>query len=436
MNLGYRWRATSTQVGKGGNGIVIEVIDTQGEHEHTLAAKVLQKLDRYDRFKREVEVLASLDHPNLCTVIDYHLPNSPDRTVPPFFIMPFYKNKSIRHFLEERLPELGEVNSWLSQIVDTLCYLHTQGTSHRDIKPSNLLVDDDKNIILCDFGLVFKEDDTDRLTADREQIGSTGYIAPEMLNGPHDANAMQPADIYSLGMTIWALSAGKQPRLNGDDLGMPENNLTNVRGPEWLDIQDIVSLCTYTTPKKRPTIKEIIEIISTKPISIKSNPLTGTETETITKQLTKFSKNHPTNALNRKVAQQKNAREIELKKFHDEFLARCKKDVTLMILAQECGVQSHSNYDDSKNSYVDKFSYRDPGAGINLTLFFIMKTLDNGEIWFRTAISTEHRIFVPIAYTNIQFAGRFIDTTKRQILNCIPRQMNLLVKELGKKIGI
>ena len=150
--------------------------------------------------------------------------------------------------------------------------------------------------------------------------------------------------------------------------------------------------------------------------------------------MTKFSKNHPTNVSNRKAGQEKISREKELKKFHDEFLNCCKNDETLIILAQECGVQSRSNYDDFQNRYVDKFSYRDSGAGINLTLFFIMETLENGKIWFRTAISTEHRIFDPIADTDIRYEKEFIDKTKRQILNCIPRQMNLLVKELGKKI--
>lgn len=218
------------------------------------ALKVLERAERYERFKREVAIASALEHPNILPILDYNFPDDPVKE-PPFFVTPWCsggtlaerwgKFESPRHLTQTLLP-----------IASAVCYLHNRRDAHRDIKPPNILFDADHNPILADFGLAYLHDADFSLTGSDEITGSMGYLAPEYLHG--SANDHFLGDAYSFGRTIWAAAAGEKP-LPGANLVFPQYNLMLRRGTEWQPVVRLIQLLTYDTPMQRLTMVECLE---------------------------------------------------------------------------------------------------------------------------------------------------------------------------------
>jgi serine/threonine protein kinase len=107
-----------------------------------------------------------------------------------------------------RPERIGRLKDALLQICEALAYIHGHGLVHRDIKPSNIMVDEDRQVRLMDFGLAkFLADDAG-LTADGRMVGTFRYMSPEQILGePLDARA----DLYSLGVILYELLTGRPP---------------------------------------------------------------------------------------------------------------------------------------------------------------------------------------------------------------------------------
>lgn len=259
-NLGNRWEYIENQYFSGGNAKVYHAKDSTKAITTEVAIKVLEREDRYDRFKREATKAYNLHHNNIIPVLDFNLPDIPGKNNIPYIIMPWCKNGSFKNYinnLNEIRPE-EKIKKWATQLLTAVKYLHEEkGYAHRDIKPANLLIDDNQNLLLSDFGLLFDEIEDERLTGNGEIVGSRGYRAPELLNGRYEGSFL-PADIYSIGRTIWALVTGEEPRENMDLL-LEENNLVNRFGPKWIKYQDIVRV-TSEGYSSRPTINQLLEI--------------------------------------------------------------------------------------------------------------------------------------------------------------------------------
>lgn len=111
-----------------------------------------------------------------------------------------------------RPERVGRLKDALLQLCEALAYIHGKGLVHRDLKPSNIMVDEDRQVRLMDFGLAKFLADDDMLTAVGRHVGTYRYMAPEQILGePLDGRA----DLYSLGVVLYELLAGRPP-FDGD----------------------------------------------------------------------------------------------------------------------------------------------------------------------------------------------------------------------------
>jgi serine/threonine-protein kinase len=161
------------------------------------------------RFKRESQVTAHLQHPNILPIITAGL-----RDGLMYYVMPFISGESLRERLkrENQLP-INDSVTILCEVASALSYAHKQGVIHRDIKPENILLQDG-HAILADFGIAAAltlpgEAPHSRITRTGISLGTVGYMAPEQSLGGHDVD--HRADIYSLGIVGHEMLAGSRP---------------------------------------------------------------------------------------------------------------------------------------------------------------------------------------------------------------------------------
>ena len=202
-------------IGQGGMGAVF--LAQQSRPRRQVAVKVLlpamaltvaQKAAFLERFRRETDAAASLDHPNILPVHEYG-----EREGLAYLVMPYVSGGTLSDELERegQLP-LPVVMLYLEQIAAALQVAHESNVIHRDIKPANILMTPEKRLLLSDFGLVkiVSEGETPqtRLTRAGAPIGTPDYMSPEQVIG-NDVDAR--ADIYSLGVVLYHMITGETP---------------------------------------------------------------------------------------------------------------------------------------------------------------------------------------------------------------------------------
>ncbi|HQR07698.1 MAG TPA: serine/threonine-protein kinase [Gemmatales bacterium] len=200
-----------SMLGSGAMGMVYRAVDQS--NGQFVAIKVLQNIDSqsFQRFKREVELLSKLSHPNLVTLYEANLAGEM-----PYLVMECVEGISLDRLLIRkgilRVPDACEI---IYQVAVGLLHAHNQNVIHRDIKPSNIMVTPNGNVKLLDWGLariwegVHVQQDI-YITVAHQAVGTPDYIAPEQLEDSRSVDAR--ADIYSLGGTLFTLLTGKAPR--------------------------------------------------------------------------------------------------------------------------------------------------------------------------------------------------------------------------------
>ncbi len=196
-----------SELGRGGMGVVYRA------HEESLnrfvALKVLGKHLSDDesfveRFKREAQSAAALNHPNIVQI--YAIDEFEGQH---YFAMEFVKGISIQQMIKAQGPlDPVAAGRLILQVCSGLGAAHGHGIVHRDIKPANLMVDERGLVKITDFGLALLAAGTTRLTATGMFMGTPGYLSPEQcLDGDID----QRTDIYSLGVTLYEMLTGITP---------------------------------------------------------------------------------------------------------------------------------------------------------------------------------------------------------------------------------
>jgi serine/threonine protein kinase len=206
------------KVGEGGMGVVYKAEDLV--LRRTVALKFLgEQVVRYaegrTRFLHEAQAAAMIDHPNVCAVYGFE-----EIGGYVFIAMAFVEGESLGQRLRTLALPLRESLRIAIEIGEGLRAAHTKRIVHRDIKPGNILIAPDGLVRITDFGLALLAERT-RITMPGTLMGTAAYMSPEQaLTKPVDRRS----DIWSLGVVLYALIAGRQP-FRGRDV---QSMLTNV----------------------------------------------------------------------------------------------------------------------------------------------------------------------------------------------------------------
>jgi len=197
------------EIGAGGMATVYLAHDVR--HDRDVALKVLHpdlaNALGPERFQREIKLAARLQHPHILTVLD-----SGENDGQLWFTMPFVDGESLRDRLtrEKQLPVTDALRI-AREAAQALQYAHHHGVIHRDIKPENLLLTEDGNTLVADFGIArsLGAGGNTRLTETGVALGTPAYMSPEQASGERDLSAR--TDIYSLAAVLYEMLAGEPP---------------------------------------------------------------------------------------------------------------------------------------------------------------------------------------------------------------------------------
>jgi tetratricopeptide (TPR) repeat protein/predicted Ser/Thr protein kinase len=200
-------------IGAGGMGIVYEAQDTR--LPRSVAIKVLRddmsrNVEAIRRFKQEARLASSLNHPNICTILDVSESESQA-----FIAMEFLDGQSLKTRLGGERLSSAEIFDIIRQIASALVAAHDCGIIHRDITPANIFLTATGLVKLLDFGLATHFPATPDIDADgdptteRITAGTIHYMAPELLT--RGAAVDHRCDFYALGAVIYEMATGVKP---------------------------------------------------------------------------------------------------------------------------------------------------------------------------------------------------------------------------------
>jgi serine/threonine protein kinase len=156
------------------------------------------------RFRREAQSAANLTHPNVVSIFDW---GEADRTY--FIVMEYVDGEPLSRLIREHGPlEPRRAAAIASSVAAGLAYAHRHGVVHRDVKPGNVLLANDGQVKVTDFGIARATGDDESLTKTGAVMGTATYFSPEQAQGePVDGRS----DVYSLGVVLYEMLAGEPP---------------------------------------------------------------------------------------------------------------------------------------------------------------------------------------------------------------------------------
>jgi len=194
------------KIGEGGMGVVYKAEDTK--LERTVAIKLLPRQiavnsEEHERFKIEAKAAASLNHTNIATI--YAIEEVDGDT---FIVMEYIKGKELKELTTaDGELSIKDVTDYATQIAEGLKAAHKKGVTHRDIKSSNIMITDEDQVKIMDFGLAKVRGGT-QVTKAGTTLGTAAYMSPEQARGEE---ADHRSDIWSFGVVLYEMLTGKLP---------------------------------------------------------------------------------------------------------------------------------------------------------------------------------------------------------------------------------
>ncbi len=194
------------KIGEGGMGIVYKAEDTK--LERTVAIKFLPRQiatnsEERERFQIEAKAAASLNHPNIATI--YAIEEVDDEI---FIVMEYIKGQELRELIICNSKfAIDNCLTYATQITAGLQAAHKKGITHRDIKSANIMITDEDQVKIMDFGLA-KVRGGVKFTKVGTTLGTAAYMSPEQARGEE---ADERADIWSFGVVMYEMLTGKMP---------------------------------------------------------------------------------------------------------------------------------------------------------------------------------------------------------------------------------
>ena len=197
-------------LGEGGMSYVYKAIDKQ--LQRTVAIKTLKpnyvEQEKFvERFKREAQTAANLNHPNIVQIFDWGIGDEP------FFVMEYIEGNTLTSIIaNKRTISMNDILFIGAQVSSGLQAAHSKGLVHRDIKPGNIMITPQGKVKVTDFGIVSLQNEESDITKTGSILGTASYISPEQAQGKP---VSKESDLYSLGTVLYELITGRPP-FDGD----------------------------------------------------------------------------------------------------------------------------------------------------------------------------------------------------------------------------
>jgi len=244
------------QIGCGGMGVIYRARQRHSQRIVAVKRVLSYRADSHgalQRFRREAQAVASLDHPNILPI--YEVSESGDGL--PFFSMKFAEKGSLQENAASLRDEPRKCVQLMAKVARAVEYAHSRGVLHRDIKPGNILLNDRGEPLVSDFGLAKLLDGNNDLTRSLTTFGTAGFIAPEQASDAA-VDLTQAADVYSLGAVLFNVLAGRPP-FRGSNAVSVIRQASETQAPKLRslapsldrDLETICARCLERDPKAR-----------------------------------------------------------------------------------------------------------------------------------------------------------------------------------------
>jgi serine/threonine protein kinase len=244
------------EIGRGGMGVIYRARQQHSRRIVAVKRILAHEMNSHEtlvRFRREAEAVASLDHPNILPI--YEVSESEEGL--PFFSMKYATGGSLRAAAPALRSKPRGCVRLMAKVARGIAYAHSKGVLHRDLQPGNILLDENGDPMVSDFGLAKWLDQNSDLTRTLETLGTPGYIAPEQAES-RAADLTSAADIYSLGAILFYLLTGRPPFVGANVLSVihqaaatPAPHLRSLAPSLDRDLETIVGRCLESDPKAR-----------------------------------------------------------------------------------------------------------------------------------------------------------------------------------------
>src|SRR5260221_4715119 len=208
-------------IGKGGMATVYR--GWQASTSRKVAIKIINpelalQPEFLQRFKREVQTLTSLSHPHIVKVFD-----TGDEDGLTYLVMEFLTGGNLDDRIQFKIFDPKEASTLLDQIASALDYAHAHGIIYCDLKPNNVLLDEQGNAFLTDFGIARMVQETLNSPQSESPTGTPAYMSPEQWRGE---TLDKRTDIYALGVILFQLLTGEVPFIAYTPYSMMQKHLT------------------------------------------------------------------------------------------------------------------------------------------------------------------------------------------------------------------